>query len=928
MSKKLISLGVLLSIMLICGSSEAGRWNRTGDRVKWSMGYSNAVLTDGKVLLIGGMGDSAACQTFDPATGTWSRDTMPIMDHHTGALLLPNGKVLYATTSGSGSGGRFYLYNPVNKSWTLSAGTSIACKRKYTYLTLLKDGRVLLMYDGFNCYFYDCNGDAFTATGGTNRVSSYGAGIETLLPNGDVLLTISNMQGNTAEIFNPTAGTWSYTDTCKTRGRSGFVGVLLPPPWSKVLIAGGAYIDSMSYGVTTQCELFDPVMHTWANTGSMTYGPRYVPTMALLPSGKVLITGSDPDQYGSYAASRKCELYDPAAGTWSITDSVIAPIDTASHAAAFILPTGKLMFPGWGTGVTILNAVHPKAAIIYDPTDGIWTSKPSLNTDRAFHTVTPLPIIHTAICSTNVLIVGGENSSGALKSCELYNYILQTVIPTGDLINARTHHTAQLMSSGKVLVTGGKNTVAIKSCELFDVITTSWTATGDLNTERFDHTATLLPDGRVLVTGGENTGFLNSCEIYNGGAWTNAAAMSTQRTNHSAILLKNGNVIVIGGRNGSGALNSCELWNGTSWATTGSLNTGRYSHTSVLLQSGKVLVIGGTSDGSTGLASCEIYDPGTGTWTQEGSLNQARYWHNSTLLYSGIILTSGGKDGANYLSSCEVWDPADMLDTLTNRHGWKADTSASITPARACHSSVLIPSAHPYVLAIGGTNGSFLNSMVQYDVGLGYASDWQSTITNYPSVTRITSSMNIAGTLFRGVSEADGGNYSHITSNDHPIMSFVRVGGGNFQGNGGGDILQMPLSSSWSETNTTVQPTADSAYYRLWAIANGIPTKWYVNCAGAEEINKNYKSIGIKIFPNPVLSKAVFLLPETQSHKSISIYDLSGSLIKNIRISDLQSTSHKVMWDGRDNNGEKVKPGVYFYKTGYGNQVGKFVMLK
>jgi hypothetical protein len=578
--------------------------------------------------------------------------------------------------------------------------------------------------------------------------------------------------------------------------------------------------------------------------GNSTYAYACAVTMNLLPSGEALIVG------GTHS-----ELYDPGTELWTLTDNSTYK---HTHFTSAILQTGKLLASG---GIYQFSRAHNRCEI-YDPSDGEWTPKPSLYIDRAAHTVTPLPIIPTRNCSTNVLIAGGENPSGALKKCELCNYCLEHVIITGELNEGRSHHTAVLLASGEVLAAGGKDGGALASSELFNVASESWNyTTGPMSDARFDHTATLLKDGRVLVTGGESSPgtYLNTCEVYSGGSWTTTGVMATQRTRHSAVILRNGNILVIGGRTAGGAATDvCEIWNGASWSGAGSLTTGRYLHTTTLLQSGKVLVVGGTSDGSTPLQSCEIYDPAGNSWSAEADLNTARYLHNTTLLYSGLVLTTGGYDGS-YLSSCEIWDPAAEWDSTTNTHGWKVTTP--LATARGYHSSVLIPDTMPFVLVIGGNNGVHLYSIEEYDVGLGYRKEWQSTITNYPSITHISDPMPIEGTLFRGLSEADGGNHCHITSNDHPIISLVRIGGGNWQGNGGGEILDVPLSSSWDESHTTVVPTiADfQGYYRLWSIVNGIPCKWCGACPLGTEEKEQSTVHGLQsmVFPNPATHNAV-----------------------------------------------------------------------
>jgi hypothetical protein len=128
------------------------------------------------------------------------------------------------------------------------------------------------------------------------------------------------------------------------------------------------------------------------------------------------------------------------------------------------------------------------------------------------------------------------------------------------MADARTGHTATLLSNGLVLVAGGYtfSSVSLASAELYDPTTGLWSTTGSMATGREDETATILPNGQVLAAGGlsaTNSGVsaLSSAELYDPvtGTWSTAASMATARYIDTATLLSDGAVLVAGGHGGT-----------------------------------------------------------------------------------------------------------------------------------------------------------------------------------------------------------------------------------------------------------------------------------------------------------------------------------------------------------------------------------------
>jgi hypothetical protein len=338
-------------------------------------------------------------------------------------------------------------------------------------------------------------------------------------------------------------------------------------------------------------------------------------------------------------------------GTWTPTGN----LNTARvyHTATLLLDGMALVEGGYDT----LNPFHASAsAELYDPASGTWTATDSLNTARAEHTA-------TLLSNGMALVAGGSDGTSALASAELYDPASRTWTVTGSLNTARADHTAALLADGvTTLVAGGSNSLA--SAELYDPASGTWTATDTLNTARADHTATWLPrfNGMVLVAGGYDSSFnpSASAELYDpaSGTWTVTGSLNTARAEHTATLLPNGMTLVAGGFDDTGnASASAELYDPASrtWTVTGSLNTARARHTATLLPNGTVLVAAGFNNGA--LTDAELYDPDSRTWTRTGSLNSARRNHTATLLPNGTVLAAGGLHFDSILASAELYTP-------------------------------------------------------------------------------------------------------------------------------------------------------------------------------------------------------------------------------------------------------------------------------
>ena len=97
-----------------------------------------------------------------------------------------------------------------------------------------------------------------------------------------------------------------------------FTATLLPN--GQVLVAGGSTYAASCFATA---ELYNPSTGTWTPTGSMTQ-PRCYHGATLLQNGEVLVAGGVDSLYNSPDTSASAELYSPSTGTWQATTANFA----------------------------------------------------------------------------------------------------------------------------------------------------------------------------------------------------------------------------------------------------------------------------------------------------------------------------------------------------------------------------------------------------------------------------------------------------------------------------------------------------------------------------------------------------------------------------------------------------------------------------
>ena len=326
-------------------------FSETGSMATAREFHTATLLSDGRVLIAGGQNLTAdmcgapilaSAELYDPATGTFS-PTGPMAsarESHT-ETLLTDGRVLIA---GGVKGGLWTdllasaeLYDP--SIGTFKPTGSMTTARELHTATLLSDGRVLIAGGTNRDYLtsaelYDPSTGTFSPTGSMTTARSKDAEempTATLLSDGRVLIAGGKSDRGlaSAELYDPRTGTFSPTGSM-TVARAGHTATLLSD--GRVLIAGGW--SGASY--LASAELYDPATGTFSPTGSMTTA-RFDHTATLLSDGRVLLAGG---QHGLFAS---VELYDPATGTFSAAGSMTT---AREYNSATLLSDGRVLIAG------------------------------------------------------------------------------------------------------------------------------------------------------------------------------------------------------------------------------------------------------------------------------------------------------------------------------------------------------------------------------------------------------------------------------------------------------------------------------------------------------------------------------------------------------------------------------------------------------
>jgi hypothetical protein len=274
----------------------------------------------------------------------------------------------------------------------------------------------------------------------------------------------------TTELYDPVANAF-LAGPMMNYVRGGAAAIALPN--GRVLIAGGTPVGQLN-----SSELYDPVTNSFlppAQTAMMTVPRRCGPVTVLLTTGpnagKVLLAGGFGYGQGGAGYLASSELYDPAANTFTAGPSLI---EARANATGTLLSTGNVLVAGGFNGSSGMASTE-----IYQASSNSFVPGPALSVGRANAVAT---LLTSGPNAGNVLIAGGFPGcchETAVASTDIYQSATNTIVPGPTMSAAREHPTATMLTTspraGDVLIAGGDNAEGVlRSSDLYQAASNSF----------------------------------------------------------------------------------------------------------------------------------------------------------------------------------------------------------------------------------------------------------------------------------------------------------------------------------------------------------------------------------------------------------------------------------------------------------------------
>ena len=362
---------------------------------KWDPPFTTPVvvvhmhlLANGKVLMWGDVGDAQLWSA--PASFTRVPKTYRI--YCSGHALMKDGRLFVVGGTSAGTRGlkAATVFNPATNGWNATA--PMRQGRYYPTVTLLPNGD-LLAVSGHDTTLAVVTIPEVWNGSTWRRLTTASLSIGTpyypamfLAPNGKVFM--AGFDPITRYLNVSGTGQWTTVGPRVVADRVLGSAVMYAP--GKILYAGGGsgapkYVSAP----TATAEVIDlnQAAPAWRSTGSMAF-PRRQMNATILADGSVLVTGgtSAPGFNNQGGAVRQAELWNPQTGEWKTMATEYR--NRTYHGTALLLPSGKVLSSGSGEGGDVSYANSEFSAQIFSPPylfnpDGTAASRPTISSAPA-----------------------------------------------------------------------------------------------------------------------------------------------------------------------------------------------------------------------------------------------------------------------------------------------------------------------------------------------------------------------------------------------------------------------------------------------------------------------------------------------------------------------------------------------------------------
>ena len=578
-----------------------------------------ATLASGRVLAVG----DAGSDIYDPVKGTWT----PVASAPNGSLesatLTRFGNVLVTMAQGcfSASGSpavcNLLLFdfdetaNGGAGGFTQLPGSFQSIEEGFS-ATLLTTGSVLLVPssgDGGggppSPTLYDPQ--AKTTSGDTSLTTPHRGATATLLPGGDVLFVGGDQTSVDVRVALGAVATGPFMATA----RQGHAAVRLRD--GRLLVVDSAPVGNPGPILcgpsgcptppdqTRSAEIYDPATRLFTVTPGAPAFSRTSLVLALLPSGKVLVTGG----YGSGGVIVPAsEIFDPATGSFHTAGKMLAG---RWAARAAILPDGRALVVG---GAIDASGNATDTTEIFDPKTETFSAGPTLLEKLRDHGLVKMP-------TGNLLVVG-------TSTAEIFDPLTNAFRAAASPPAVVDGSTAQLLPDGHVFVASASTLASL----LYDAATDAWSfsANGAFAAGGVVWTPTV--DGRVFSVGGLfAVGGESRQELYDPSSGRAVVAASTGlRIGAAGAMVASGETVLTGGNSTGGEGASHPLSSSLVWSQ-GALATSRPTIASVVpaqVTGGASITITGTgftsgAEGTTGNGRSSPANAPTAVWLSDAT---------------------------------------------------------------------------------------------------------------------------------------------------------------------------------------------------------------------------------------------------------------------------------------------------------------------